>query len=193
MGIFCRERNRFYVIKVGSLDRRIFSYFPKGLTMTVVKKWLFFYFLFVSKNDLKKMFRDLVDREEWFLAYKNMLFSYLHFCIFSKGVNLWYWSKNGFFFLFSSWAIIILKFFGGGNLFDRKQSFLNFFVLPFWPKKPRKLVYERSMSKKKPFQKSKNINLTRSKICTSSYFRLRQNERRKRVYELSISKKPFLD
>ena len=44
------------------------------------------------------MFRDLVDREEWFLAYKNMHFSYLHFCIFSKRANLWYWSKNGIFF-----------------------------------------------------------------------------------------------
>ena len=109
------------------------------------------FFLFVSKNDLKKMFRDLVDREEWFLAYKNMHFSYLHFCIFSKGVNLWYWSKNGILFSFLFLGNNNLEIFfwgGGGNLFDRKQSFLNFFVLPFWPKEPRKRVYEKTFPKK---------------------------------------------
>ena len=154
MGIFCRERNRFYVIKIGSLDRRIFSYFPKGLTMTVVKKWLFFYFLFVSKNDLKKMFRDLVDREEWFLAYKNMLFSYLHFCIFSKGVNQWYWSKNGFFFLFSSWAIIILKFFlGGEESFRPKTIILKFLRPSFLAKRAKKTCLWTFYVEKKTFPK----------------------------------------
>ena len=54
--------DRFQVIKIGSLDRRIFSYFPKGLTHDGGQEMNFF--LFVSKNDLKKMFRDLVDREE---------------------------------------------------------------------------------------------------------------------------------
>ena len=52
----------FLGYKIGSLDRRIFSYFPKGLTHDGGQEMNFF--LFVSKNDLKKMFRDLVDREE---------------------------------------------------------------------------------------------------------------------------------
>ena len=54
--------DRFQVIKIGSLDRRIFSYFPKGLTHDGGQEMNFF--LFVKKNDLKKLFRDLVDREE---------------------------------------------------------------------------------------------------------------------------------
>ena len=34
----------------------------------------FFHFRFLGKNDLEKMFGDLLDRKESFLAYKNMHF-----------------------------------------------------------------------------------------------------------------------
>ena len=102
------------------------------------------------------------------------------FAYFPKVLTYDIGQKMAFFFFFSSWAIIILKFFGGGESFRSKTIIFS--------QKSQENVFM-----KKPFQKSKNIHLTRSKICISSYFRLRQNERRKSVYELSISKKPFLD
>ena len=51
-----------------------------------------------------------------FLGYKHKRFKESKNWHFFKGVNLWFWSKNGHF----------LNFFGGGNIC---QHFANFFVL----------------------------------------------------------------
>ena len=40
--------------------------------MILVKKLNFFHFLFWGKNDLEKLFGDLLHRKESFLAYTNM-------------------------------------------------------------------------------------------------------------------------
>ena len=40
----------------------------------LVKKMNFFHFRFLGKNDLEKMFGDLLDRKQSVLAYKNMHF-----------------------------------------------------------------------------------------------------------------------
>ena len=138
------------------------------------------------------MFRDLVDREEWFLAYKNMHFSYLHFCTLLDIVQ-----KMAFFsslFLGNNNLESVGGGGGGGLESFRPKTNIRKFIRPsFLAKRGKKTCLWTFYVEKKTFPKKKNINLTRSKLCISSYFRVRQNEWRKTVYELSISKKPFLD
>ena len=93
--------------------------------MVLVQKWPFFQLLFLGNIGQENVFYEILDKKNDFLAYKNKNFKESkngHFC---KGVNPWFWSKNGHFsnsfFLFNI---------GHENVFydilERKNAFLGY-------------------------------------------------------------------
>ena len=70
--------------------------------MVLVEKWPFFQ-LFIKGNIGQKNVYDMRERKNAFLGYENKMFKKSNNWRFSKGVNPWFWSKNGhfsnFFFL----------------------------------------------------------------------------------------------
>ena len=71
--------------------------------MVLVQKWWFFQICFFWQYRPPNVFYDILERENTFLAYKNEKFKNSKNWHFSKGVNPWFWSKNGHFsnFVFS--------------------------------------------------------------------------------------------
>ena len=71
--------------------------------MVLVQKLPFFQLFFLGDIDQENVFYDILERKKAFLGYKNNKFKKSKNCHFSKGVNPWFWSKNGhfsnFFFL----------------------------------------------------------------------------------------------
>ena len=65
----------------------------------------FFKFNIGQEND----FYDIVERKNALLAYKNKKFKKSKNWHFSKGVNTWFWSKNGHFSNFFLKAIYARK------------------------------------------------------------------------------------
>ena len=55
------------------------------------------YFLFLGNIGQENVFYDIVERKNAFLGYKNKKFKKSKNWHFSKGVNPWFWSKNGHF------------------------------------------------------------------------------------------------
>ena len=68
--------------------------------MVLVQKWPFFQLLFLSNFDQENVFYDILERQNAFLRYKNKESKKSKNQHFSKGVNPWFWSKNGNFFKF---------------------------------------------------------------------------------------------
>ena len=58
---------------------------------------------FLSNLKKENVFYDILERKNAFLGYKNKKYKKSKKCHFSKGVNPWFWPKNGhfsnFFFL----------------------------------------------------------------------------------------------
>ena len=71
--------------------------------MVLVQKWPFFNFFFLKNIGQENVFYDILERNNDFLRHKNKTFKQSKNKDFSKGVNPWFWSKNGHFsnFLFS--------------------------------------------------------------------------------------------
>ena len=71
--------------------------------MVLVQKWPFFQLFFLGNIGQENVFYDILERKSNFLVYKNKKFKKSKNCNFSKGVNAWFFSKNGhfsnFFFL----------------------------------------------------------------------------------------------
>ena len=71
--------------------------------MVLVKKWPFFQLFFLGNIGHENVFYDILERKNAFLGYNNRKFKRSKNWTFSKGVNPWFWSKNGqfsnFFFL----------------------------------------------------------------------------------------------
>ena len=63
----------------------------------MVQKWPFYQLLFLGNIGQENVFYDILERKEAFLAYKNKKFKKSKNGLFSKGVNPWFWSKNGHF------------------------------------------------------------------------------------------------
>ena len=70
--------------------------------MVLVQKWPFFQLFFLGNIGQENVFYDILERKNGFLGYKNKKFKKSKNWHFSKGVNPWFWSKNGHFsnFLF---------------------------------------------------------------------------------------------
>ena len=90
--------------------------------MVLVQKWPFFKLFFLGNLDQENVFYDILQRKNAFLRYNNKKSKKPNKWHFSKGVNPWFWSKNG--------------------------HFSNFF---FSQLRPRKCFLGYSRTKKKPF------------------------------------------
>ena len=82
-------------------------------------------FFFLGNIGQESVFYDILERKNTFLGYKNMQSKkskHWHFC---KGVNPWFWSKNGHFSNF-----FFLGNIGQKNVFydilDSKNGFLGY-------------------------------------------------------------------
>ena len=93
--------------------------------MVLSKNRHFFNFFFLGNICQKNVFYDILERKIAFLGHNNTKFKKSKNWHFSKGVNLWFWSKKGqfskFFFLGNT---------GQENLFydilERKNAFLGY-------------------------------------------------------------------
>ena len=65
--------------------------------MVLVQKWPFFQLFLLDNIGQEKFFYDILERKNAFLGYKNNKFKKSKNWHFSKGVNPWFWSKNGHF------------------------------------------------------------------------------------------------
>ena len=82
-------------------------------------------FLFLGKIGHENFFYDILERKNAFLGDKNKKFKELKNCLFSQGVNPWFWSKNDHFFNF-----FFLGNIGKENVFydilERKHAILGY-------------------------------------------------------------------
>ena len=65
--------------------------------MVLVQKWPFFHLFFLGNICQENVFSDILERKNAFLSYKNKKLEKSQNWHFSKGVNPWFWSKNGYF------------------------------------------------------------------------------------------------
>ena len=149
--------------------------------MVLVQKLPFFQlFFFLGNIGQENVFHDILERENAFLGYKKKKFKQSKSWHFSKGVNPWFWSKNGDFSnLFSLGNI------GQENVFydilERKNIFLGY--------------------KKKKFKMSKNWHFSKGvnrcflskndhfsnfffRQCRTGKCRLRYSETKKCLFRL---------
>ena len=93
--------------------------------MVLVKIWPFFNLFFCDNIGQENVFYDILERKNVFLRYKNNNFKKSKNWHFSKGVNPWFWSKNGHFSNF-----FFLGNIGQENVFydilERKNAFLGY-------------------------------------------------------------------
>ena len=101
--------------------------FPKGLTHGFGPKmaiFLTFFFLWANIAE-ENVFHDILERKNAILGYKNKKFKKSKNWHFSKGVNPWFWSKNGHFS-----RLFFLGNVGQENVFydivERKIAFLGY-------------------------------------------------------------------
>ena len=96
--IFWNEKTPFQAIKSRSSKSQKIAIFPKELTHGFGSKMVIFPTSFFSGNiGQEKVFCDILERKNAFLGYKIKKFKKSKNCHFSKGVNQWFWSKNGHF------------------------------------------------------------------------------------------------
>ena len=139
--MFWNEKTHFQGIKTRSSKSRKVAIFVKGLTHGFgTKMAIFAASFFFGKIGQENVFFDILKRKKAFLGYKNKKIKKSKNCHFSKGVNPWFWFKNGNFFNFF-WRGKT----GQENVFqdilERKKTFLDF--------------------KNKKFKKSKNCHFSK--------------------------------
>ena len=93
--------------------------------MVLVQKWPFFQLFFLGNIGQENVFYDILERKNAFLGYKNKKFKKSKNWDFSKGVNPWFWTKNGHFSKF-----VFLGNIGQENVFydilEQKNAFLGY-------------------------------------------------------------------
>ena len=108
--------------------------------MVLVQTWAFFQLLFLANIGKENVFYDILERKNAFEGKENKKFKKSKNWHFSKGVNPWFFSKNGH---FSNFFFLVNK--GQENVFydilERKNAFLSY--------------------KKKKFKKSKNWHFSK--------------------------------
>ena len=80
---------------------------------------------FLGNIGQENVFYDILERNNAFLSYKNKKFKRTKNWHFSKGVNPWFWSKNGHFsnFFFSGNIGQAIVFY---DILDQKNAFLSY-------------------------------------------------------------------
>ena len=85
----------------------------------------FSFFFFLANIGMENVFYDILERKNDFLGYKNKKFEKSKNWHFPKGVNPWFWSKNGHFSYFFFLGNITQE-----NVFydilERKNDFLGY-------------------------------------------------------------------
>ena len=93
--------------------------------MVFVQKWPFLQPVFLGNILKENVFHDVLAQKIAFLGYKNKKFKKSKNCHFSKGVNLWFWYKNGHFS-----KLFFLGNIGKENVFhyilEQKKAFLGY-------------------------------------------------------------------
>ena len=118
------KKNDFLAYKNKNFKESKNGHFCKGVNPWFwSKNGHFSNFIFLGNIGQENVFYEIIDKKNDFLAYKNKNFKESkngHFC---KGVNPWFWSKNGHFSNF-----IFLGNIGQENVFyeilDKKNDFL---------------------------------------------------------------------
>ena len=90
-------------MKTKSLKSRKTVIFPRGLTHSFGPKFAIFPTVFLGNIGQENVFYDIVDRKNAFVTYKNKKSKKSKNWHFFKGVNPWFWSKNG---RFSSFYVL---------------------------------------------------------------------------------------
>ena len=114
-------------------------HFSKGVNPWFCSKVRHFSnFSFLSNIGKENVFYDILERKNAFLSYKNKKFKTSKNWHISKGVNPWFWSKNGHFSNFS-----LLGKIGQENVFydilERKDALLSYKNKKF--KRVKKLTF----------------------------------------------------
>ena len=68
--------------------------------MVLVEKWPFFQLFFLGNLEKENVFYDILERQNFFLRYKNKKSKKTENWHYSKRVNPWFWSKKNHFFTF---------------------------------------------------------------------------------------------
>ena len=63
--------------------------------MVLVQEYAFFQLFFLGNIGQENVFYDILEPKNAFLGYKNNKIKKSKYWHFSKGVNPWFWSKNG--------------------------------------------------------------------------------------------------
>ena len=92
------RKNAFLGYQNKNFKKSKYWHFSKGVNAWFSSKnGQFSKFFFLSNIGLKNVFYDILERKIAFLAHKNKKFKTSKNWHFSKGVNPWFWSKNGHF------------------------------------------------------------------------------------------------
>ena len=96
----CRtKKTPFYAIKKRSSKSGKIDIFPKGLTRGFRSKIGHFSKFFLLNIGQENVCYDILERKNAFVSYKKKKLKKSKIWHFFKGVNSWFWSKNGHFFL----------------------------------------------------------------------------------------------
>ena len=92
-----KKQTPLKAIKTKSPKSRQIDIFLERLTHGFAPKLAIFPIFFLGNIALENVFYDILERKHTFLGYKNMKSKQSKNWHFSKGVNPWFWSKNGHF------------------------------------------------------------------------------------------------
>ena len=126
--LYCilQRKNSFLGYKNNKFKKSKKRYFSKGVNPWFwSKNWPFLDFFFLGNIGQENVFYNIVEQRNAFLGFKNKKFKRSKNWHFSKGVNLWFLSKNGHF-----WKFFFLGNIGQengiSNILERKNSFLGY-------------------------------------------------------------------
>ena len=91
------RKNAFLGYKNKKFKKSKTANFPNGLTHGLCSKKEIFPTFFLRNIGQENVFYDILERKIASLGYKNKKFKKSQNGHFSKGVNPWFWSKNGYF------------------------------------------------------------------------------------------------
>ena len=99
--------------------------FSKGVNAWFWSKNDNFFYFFFSNISQENVFYDKIEGKNAFLGYEKKKFKNSKYWHFSKGVNPWFWSKNGHFFNFFNLRNIsqVYVFY---DILERKNVFLGY-------------------------------------------------------------------
>ena len=93
--IFQNEKTPFQALKTRSSKSPKIDIFQKGLSHGFGLKLAIFPIFFLGNIGQENVCYDILERENALFGYKNNKFRKSKNLHFSKGVNPWFWSKNG--------------------------------------------------------------------------------------------------